>query len=232
MLGTDHFKYSSKVTRFEHWANEQLQKGETEHVNGLFFSFTLSNQSTPSNLLTVTNCLPQAHLWNSSWTKKNKQNQNTTPVNTSNTWLWGKISPNAERKESTIQNQNKRFSFDHKAFAEVPPLPFEALNLKEENKMLRVTQTPSQELSGSAVGHSSSFPHLFLFFLLMVVWMTRPMQLQHIDIHSVHPQSSRCSRVAMETCRWICTLVVVAFFNGFMIQCLFCVLCAGSVWSS
>lgn len=55
------------------------------------------------------------------------------------------------------------------------------------------------------------------------------MQLQHIDIHSVHPQSSRCSRVAMETCRWICTLVVVAFFNGFMIQCLFCVLCAGSV---
>lgn len=62
MLGIDHFKYSSKVTRFEHWANEQLQKGETEHVNGLFFSFTLSNQSTPSNLLTVTNCLPQAHL--------------------------------------------------------------------------------------------------------------------------------------------------------------------------
>lgn len=70
MLGIDHFKYSSKVTRFEHWANEQLQKRETKHVNGLFFSFMLSNRSTPSNLLTVTNCLPQAHLKNSSWTKK------------------------------------------------------------------------------------------------------------------------------------------------------------------
>lgn len=33
-----------------------------------------------------------------------------------------------------------RFSFDHKAFAKVPLLPFEGLNLKEEKKkMLRVT---------------------------------------------------------------------------------------------
>lgn len=128
MLGIDHFKYSSKVTRFEHWANEQLQKRETEHVNGLFFSFTLSNQSTPSNLLTVTNCLPQAHLQNSSWTKKKPKHQLILAIH----GYEGRFRP-------TQNEKNQQFKTKIKESALITKLLQKGLNLKEENKMLRVT---------------------------------------------------------------------------------------------